>query len=254
MLSDNKKWFDRPIPDFLFLSRGVDKQVSAKVRHALEVFEKLGATCVPVEMPHLKYSVSAYYIVATSEASSNLSRYNGIHCGATADLGSLKNQTLENMMAVSRAQGFGSEVKKRIMLGTFALSSGFYEAYYKKASQLRALIKKDYEMAFQICDVIVTPTSPVPVFGLGEKNKDPLAMYFADLCTLGVNLAGLPALSINCGYDDLKLPIGMQIVPPWFCESLALEIARLFELAKPETQAAPPFSKTFAEVGFNQGQ
>jgi aspartyl-tRNA(Asn)/glutamyl-tRNA(Gln) amidotransferase subunit A len=123
------------------------------------------------------------------------------------------------------------------------LSSGFFEAYYQKASQVRALIKKDFESAFDSCDVIVTPTSPIPVFGLGEKQSDPLAMYYADLCTLGVNLAGLPAMSLNCGFDDLKLPVGLQIIPPWNQESRALEMARLFELENPQLQTLPELVK-----------
>jgi aspartyl-tRNA(Asn)/glutamyl-tRNA(Gln) amidotransferase subunit A len=231
------------IPEFLFLSQGIDKQVSAKVRHSLETFKNLGAQLVSVDLPHLKYSVSAYYIVATSEASSNLSRYNGIHCGKTHLAHNIQAQNIESMMASSRSFGFGNEVKSRILLGTFALSSGFFEAYYQKASQVRALIKKDFESAFDSCDVIVTPTSPIPVFGLGEKQSDPLAMYYADLCTLGVNLAGLPAMSLNCGFDDLKLPVGLQIIPPWNQESRALEMARLFELENPQLQTLPELVK-----------
>jgi aspartyl-tRNA(Asn)/glutamyl-tRNA(Gln) amidotransferase subunit A len=229
------------VPDFLFLSQGVDKSISAKVRHALEKLTEQGAELLNVELPHLKYSIPAYYLIATSEASSNLSRYNGIHCGRPVEYSPNIERNLHALISESRAAGFGSEVKKRILLGTFALSSGFIEAYYKKASQLRRLIFNDFKTAFESCDFIVTPTSAVPVFEKGEKTADPVAMYFADLCTLGVNLAGLPAASVPCGFDEIKMPVGMQIIAPWNHEEKLLQVMSVVEQLFPDSAQIPDY-------------
>ncbi|MBA3071710.1 MAG: Asp-tRNA(Asn)/Glu-tRNA(Gln) amidotransferase subunit GatA, partial [Nitrospirae bacterium] len=186
--------------------------------------ESLGAVPVDISLPHTEYAVAAYYVLATSEASSNLARYDGVKYGFRAE-----GKDLMEMYMNTRAQGFGAEVKRRIMLGTYALSSGYYDAYYKKAQQVRTLIKTDFEKAFNSVDMIVTPTSPTAAFKSGEKTEDPLQMYLSDIFTISVNLAGIPAISIPCGFTSNNLPIGLQIIGKHFDEESILKAAYAYE-------------------------
>jgi aspartyl-tRNA(Asn)/glutamyl-tRNA(Gln) amidotransferase subunit A len=213
------------IPKEYFIE-GMDPEVDAAVRAAIRKFESLGAVPVEVSLPHTGYAVAAYYILATSEASSNLARYDGVKYGSRAE-----GKDLMEMYMNSRAQGFGAEVKRRIMLGTYTLSSGYYDAYYKKAQQVRTLIKNDFEKAFSEVDVMVTPTSPTPAFKIGEKSSDPLQMYLADIFTISVNLAGVPGISIPCGFASGDLPIGMQLIGRHFDEETILKASHAYEQA-----------------------
>jgi aspartyl-tRNA(Asn)/glutamyl-tRNA(Gln) amidotransferase subunit A len=208
-------------------SAGLDAEVEQAVRSALEVFAGLGATVKEVSLPHSPFAVAAYYLAATAEASSNLARYDGVHFG-------LRAPTFANMLDMysrTRGEGFGAEVKRRIMLGTYALSSGYKDAYYLKALKVRRLIKEDFDKAFAECDVIVGPTSPTAAFPIGERVDDPLAMYLADIYTIGGNLAGLPGISIPCGFTRAGRPIGLQILAPAFAEERMLRVARMYERA-----------------------
>jgi aspartyl-tRNA(Asn)/glutamyl-tRNA(Gln) amidotransferase subunit A len=211
------------IPKEYFVS-GIEAQVEQAVRNAVRQLEKNGAVIEEISLPHTDYAVAVYYIVATAEASSNLARYDGMRYGHRAH-----GHDLAETYLLSRAGGFGPEVKRRIMLGTYALSAGYYDAYYLKAQRVRTLIKKDFDEAFKTCDAIITPTSPTPAFKLGEKMEDPLKMYLSDIYTISVNLAGLPALSLPCGFDSESLPIGMQIVGKHFDESIILGVAYAYE-------------------------
>jgi aspartyl-tRNA(Asn)/glutamyl-tRNA(Gln) amidotransferase subunit A len=213
------------IPREYFIE-GMDPEVDAAVKAAIKEFQSLGAVPVEVSLPHTGYAVATYYILATSEASSNLARYDGVKYGSRAE-----GKDLMEMYMNSRAQGFGAEVKRRIMLGTYTLSSGYYDAYYKKAQQVRTLIKDDFERAFREVDVIVTPTSPTPAFMIGEKSADPLQMYLADIFTISVNLAGVPAISIPCGFSSGNLPIGMQLIGRHFDEQTILKASHAYEQA-----------------------
>jgi aspartyl-tRNA(Asn)/glutamyl-tRNA(Gln) amidotransferase subunit A len=195
------------------------------VREALKVYEGLGARLEDVSLPHSPYSVAAYYLVATAEASSNLARYDGVHYGQRA----ASYENLIDMYARSRGEGFGAEVKRRIMLGTYALSSGYKDAYYLKALKVRRLIQRDFDQAFARCDAIVGPTSPTAAFKIGEKADDPLAMYLSDIYTIGGNLAGLCGISVPCGFTQGGLPIGLQILAAPFEEEKLLRVARMFE-------------------------
>jgi aspartyl-tRNA(Asn)/glutamyl-tRNA(Gln) amidotransferase subunit A len=206
---------------------GLDGEVEKAVRAALAEYQKRGATVKEVSLPHSKYAVAAYYLVATAEASSNLARYDGVHFGHRA----AGHGDLQDMVARSRGEGFGAEVKRRILLGTYALSSGYKDAYYLKALQVRRLIRNDFDQVFSECDVIVGPTAPTPAFKIGERSDDPLAMYLADVYTISANLAGLPAISIPCGFTRAGLPIGLQLIAPAFEEEKLLGAARLFEQA-----------------------
>lgn len=211
------------IPKEYFIE-GMDKEVEASVRDAIKKLESLGAIPVEISLPHTGYAVATYYVLATSEASSNLARYDGVKYGFRAG-----GKDLLEMYMNTRAQGFGAEVKRRIMLGTYALSSGYYEAYYKKAQQVRTLIKRDFEDAFKSVDVIVTPTSPTAAFKVGEKADDPLQMYLSDIFTISVNLAGVPGISIPCGFTSNNLPIGLQIIGKHFDEESILKVAYAYE-------------------------
>jgi aspartyl-tRNA(Asn)/glutamyl-tRNA(Gln) amidotransferase subunit A len=182
---------------------------------------------VPVSLPHTPYAIPTYYLIATAEASSNLARYDGVRYSHRAR--GLK--TLSEMYRRSRDEGFGAEVKRRIMLGTYALSAGYYDAYYLKAQKVRTLLTRDFEQAFQKVDAIVTPTSPTAAFRLGEKSNDPLAMYLADIYTVTADLAGIPGISIPCGQTKEKLPIGLQILGKHFDEATILRIAQAYENA-----------------------
>ncbi|HSE87498.1 MAG TPA: amidase family protein, partial [Candidatus Binatia bacterium] len=211
------------IPKEYFVS-GIQPEVEQAVRNAVRQLEKDGAVIREISLPHTDYAVAVYYIIATAEASSNLARYDGMRYGHRARANDLTETYL-----LSRAQGFGVEVKRRIMLGTYALSAGYYDAYYLKAQQVRALIKQDFDEAFNSCDAIITPTAPTTAFKIGEKIRDPLRMYLSDIYTISVNLAGLPALSLPCGFDSEDLPIGMQIIGKHFDESTVLAIAYAYE-------------------------
>ncbi|MFK8795742.1 Asp-tRNA(Asn)/Glu-tRNA(Gln) amidotransferase subunit GatA [Planococcus plakortidis] len=209
-----------------YFAEGVSEASKQAVKDALKVLEEKGATWEEISMPHSKYALSTYYILASSEASSNLSRFDGIRYGyRTEKAGSL----LEFYMN-TRAEGFGDEVKRRIMLGTYALSSGYYDAYYKKAQKVRTLIKQDFDKAFENFDVIIGPTTPTPAFKIGEIIDDPLTMYANDILTIPVNLAGVPAISVPCGFDN-GLPLGLQIIGNYFDEETVYRVADAFEQA-----------------------
>ncbi|WP_368492951.1 Asp-tRNA(Asn)/Glu-tRNA(Gln) amidotransferase subunit GatA [Geobacillus thermodenitrificans] len=209
-----------------YLGEGVAEEVRQSVLAALSVLEKLGATWEEVSLPHSKYALATYYLLASSEASANLARFDGVRYGYRTD--NAKN--LIDMYKQTRSEGFGSEVKRRIMLGTFALSSGYYDAYYKKAQKVRTLIKRDFENVFEQYDVIIGPTTPTPAFKIGEKTSDPLTMYMNDILTIPVNLAGVPAISVPCGFVD-GLPVGLQIIGKHFDESTVYRVAHAFEQA-----------------------
>jgi aspartyl-tRNA(Asn)/glutamyl-tRNA(Gln) amidotransferase subunit A len=206
---------------------GMDPEVEAAVRTGIDTLKQAGAELVEVSLPHTKFAVATYYVLANAEASSNLARYDGVRYGLRA----ASSEDLLTMYKRTRAEGFGTEVKRRIMLGTYALSSGYYDAYYKKAQQLRTLFRQDFREAFERCDALVTPVSPTPAFRLGERLDDPLQMYLADVFTTPVSLAGLPAISVPCGFTPQDLPIGLQLIAPPFCEALALQVAATFETA-----------------------
>jgi len=210
------------VPEFVC---GADKQVQEALSAALDVYKGLGAEIIEIEMAHLDYAIAAYYVIATAEASSNLARYDGVHYGHRT-----KNpKDYIEVYSKSRAEGFGKEVKRRIMLGTYALSSGYYDAYYLKALKVRNLIRADFTKTFERCDCIMMPVSPTTAFKIGEKVNDPLKMYLSDIYTIAVNLAGIAAISIPCGFDNDNLPIGLQILSPAFSEDKLLRIARMFE-------------------------
>jgi aspartyl-tRNA(Asn)/glutamyl-tRNA(Gln) amidotransferase subunit A len=204
---------------------GLDPEVEKAVRSAIDVYRSLGATIVDISLPRSKYCVAVYYLIAASEASSNLSRFDGVHYGHRAE----KFENLIDMYSASRAEGFGDEVKRRIMLGTYALSAGYYDAYYNKALKVRRLIREDFDTAFQSVDVIASPVAPTPAFKIGELASDPLAMYLQDIYTLSANLAGIPGISIPCGKSQSGLPIGLQLQGPHFSEETLLRAARMFE-------------------------
>jgi aspartyl-tRNA(Asn)/glutamyl-tRNA(Gln) amidotransferase subunit A len=208
-----------------FFGEGLDAEVEQTVRAALKIYQGLGAKLVNISLPHSKYAVATYYLVATAEASSNLARYDGVHYGHRA--GDYKD--LIDMYCRSRGEGFGAEVMRRIMLGTYALSSGYKDAYYLKALKVRRLIKNDFDQAFASCDVIMGPTSPTPAFKIGERIDDPLAMYLSDVYTISANLAGIPGISIPCGFTKSGLPIGLQILAAAFEEEKLLRVVRMFE-------------------------
>ncbi len=224
-LGEDIKGLKIGIPKEYFI-QGIDKEISESVQAAIKKLESLGAKTFDVTLPHTDYAVATYYVLATSEASSNLARYDGVKYGFRAE-----GKDLLEMYMNTRAQGFGPEVKRRIILGTYALSSGYYDAYYKKAQQVRTLIKQDFEEAFKKVDVIVTPTSPTPAFKIGEKSDDPLQMYLSDIFTISVNLAGVPGISIPCGFTSANLPIGLQLIGKHFDEETLLKTAYAYEQA-----------------------
>ena len=209
-----------------YLGEGVTETVRQSVLDALKVLEKQGAVWEEVSLPHSKYALAAYYLLSSSEASANLARFDGVRYGYRTP----NADNLLDLYKKSRAEGFGDEVKRRIMLGTFALSSGYYDAYYKKAQQVRTLIKKDFEDVFEKYDVIIGPTTPTPAFKIGEKIDDPLTMYINDILTIPVNLAGVPAISVPCGFDN-GLPLGLQIIGKHFDEATVYRVAHVFEQA-----------------------
>lgn len=223
------------VPRALF-GDGLDTDVRAGVENAIDAYRDLGAEIIDIELPHARYCIAVYYIIATAEASSNLARFDGVRYGFRAE----DAPELRQMYRRSRDEGFGAEVKRRIMLGTYVLSSGYYEAYYRKAQQVRTLIKQDFQRAFEKCDAIATPTTPTPAFLLGEKTDDPLAMYLNDIYTCTANLAGIPGISLPCGLSKEGLPIGFQFVGPHWSEGRLLNLANAYEQAHPFT-ARPKF-------------
>jgi aspartyl-tRNA(Asn)/glutamyl-tRNA(Gln) amidotransferase subunit A len=237
---------DRPVPEYRrtleqplsglriglaseHFAAGLDPEVASAARAAADVYRSLGAQVVDVTLPHSKYGVAAYYLIAPSEAASNLARYDGVHYGHRAE----KFDGLIDMYAASRGEGFGPEVKRRIMLGNYALSAGYYDAYYLKALKVRRLIRNDFDRAFETCDVLLSPVAPTPAFKVGELVDDPLAMYLSDIYTLSANLAGLPGVSLPGGFSTGGLPIGIQLLGPPFAEETLLRAARMFERETP---------------------
>lgn len=229
---------DHPVPDYRqslvlglkdltvgipreYFGEGLDPDVEKAVRQGVAALQEAGANIVDVTLPRTQYGVAAYYIIASAEASSNLARYDGVRYGHRAK----EAKTLVDMYRQSRSQGFGPEVKRRIIIGTYALSSGYYDAYYKKASQARTLIVEDFRQAFEVCDILVSPVTPTPAWRLGEKLADPLSMYLSDILTIPTNLAGLPGMSVPCGFSSTGLPIGLQLQAKHFAEEKLLRAA-----------------------------
>ena len=215
------------IPREYAATEGIDPEVSAAVDQAVRVLEDLGAEKVAVALPHTDYAVAAYYVIAPSEASSNLARYDGVKYGVR----DARQNELIQMYRRTRSRGFGPEVQRRIIIGTYCLSAGYYDAYYGKASQIRSLIIDDFSTAFEACDLIVSPVAPTPAFKIGEKVDDPLTMYLTDIFTLSANLAGIPGMSVPCGFSKKGLPIGLQLLGSHFNEEMLLKVAYNFEQA-----------------------
>jgi aspartyl-tRNA(Asn)/glutamyl-tRNA(Gln) amidotransferase subunit A len=243
---------DQPVPDYRealkepikglrlgipkeYFVEGMHPDVAETVQRAIRTCRELGAEIMEVSLPHTEYGVAAYYIIAPAEASSNLARYDGVKYGLRVP----DARDLLTMYRQSRSLGFGAEVKRRIMLGTYVLSAGYYDAYYRKASQVRTLIREDFIRAFAQCDALLAPVAPIPAFSLGEKTDDPLQMYLSDVLTLPASLAGVPGISVPCGFSSEKLPIGLQILGPHFQEDLILRIAYQFEQATPQLRSKP---------------
>ena len=225
------------LPRSLF-GEGLDPEVRASVEAAVDVYRDLGAEIVAVELPNSQYSIAVYYIIATAEASSNLARFDGVRYGFRAE----DAPALRQMYRKTREEGFGPEVKRRIMLGTYVLSAGYYDAYYTKAQQVRGLIKQDFRKAFESCDAIITPTSPTPAFALGEKVDNPLAMYLNDIYTVTANLAGIPGLSVPCGLSSNRLPIGFHLLGANWSEPTLFKLAHAYETAQPFTERPPIYA------------
>jgi aspartyl-tRNA(Asn)/glutamyl-tRNA(Gln) amidotransferase subunit A len=223
-LTNDVKGIRIGIPDEYFIE-GMDPDVERSVIEAINLFKKWGCEIKRISLPHTEYAVAIYYIICTAEASSNLARYDGVKYG----LRTKGYRDLMEMYTKTRAKGFGKEVKRRIILGTYVLSAGYYEAYYRKASQVRTLMRQDFEEAFKDVDAILTPTAPTPAFRIGEKVEDPLQMYLSDIHTIPVNLAGIPAISIPCGFSHDNLPIGLQMIGRHFNEGMLLKLAYAFE-------------------------
>ncbi len=225
------------VPRALF-GEGLDEEIREKVLTSIDNFRDLGARIVDIELPHAKYGIAVYYIIATAEASSNLARFDGVRYGFRAE----GADELRKMYSWTREEGFGAEVKRRIMLGTYVLSSGYYDAYYAKAQKVRSLVKRDYISAFEKCDAILTPTSPSVAFRIGERSDDPLAMYLSDIYTVSANLAGIPAISVPCGLASNGLPIGMQLVGNFWAEDVLLNLANAYETAHPLNERPSVFA------------
>ncbi|KPK77682.1 MAG: glutamyl-tRNA amidotransferase [Phycisphaerae bacterium SM23_30] len=242
-VKDYVKNLDHPVENLkigvaqeFFDVEGLDPEVEKAVREALQTYEDMGVALIEVSLPYMKYAIAAYYLIATAEASSNLARYDGVHYGHRTS----RPKDYIDVYSSSRAEGFGDEVKRRIMLGTYALSAGYYDAYYLKALKVRNLIRRDFEQAFEKVDCLMCPTAPETAFKLGEKTDDPLKMYLSDIYTIAVNLAGVPGISIPCGLSSGNLPIGLQIITPAFSEAKLLRIARMFE-KETEHHLSKPF-------------
>jgi aspartyl-tRNA(Asn)/glutamyl-tRNA(Gln) amidotransferase subunit A len=212
------------VPREFFVAEGADAGTLTRVRAAIAVLEEAGAKTVPVSLPTSQYGIAAYYLICTAEASSNLSRYDGVKYGFRAPADDYRE-----MYRRTRSLGFGAEVKRRILLGTFVLSAGYYDAYYQKAQRVRTLIRRDFERAFESCDLLATPTTPGPAWPLGERLDDPLAMYLSDVFNVTVNLAGLPAVSIPCGFSEEGLPTGFQLIGPALAEERLLQAGDAYQ-------------------------
>jgi aspartyl-tRNA(Asn)/glutamyl-tRNA(Gln) amidotransferase subunit A len=223
------------LPAEFFEDEGADPETLVRVRSAVDELVAAGAETVDVSLPHTRYGIAAYYLICTAEASSNLSRYDGVKFGYRAEA-----DTLDEMYRRTRSQGFGAEVKRRILLGTFVLSAGYYDAYYRKAQRVRTLVRRDFEAAFEHCDVIATPTTPGPAWPLGERTDDPLAMYLSDAYGVTVNLAGQPALSLPCGFTDAGLPVGLQLIGKPLDESTLLRVGDAYQRRSDWHHASPP--------------
>jgi aspartyl-tRNA(Asn)/glutamyl-tRNA(Gln) amidotransferase subunit A len=219
-----------------YFGEGLDQDVRKSANRAAQDLESLGAKIVEVSLPHTEYVVAIYYIIAPAEASSNLARYDGVRYGFRAE----ESHDLVEMFSKTRTEGFGPEVHRRIMLGTYALSAGYYEAYYKKASQVRTLLLKDFEEAFEICDLLLTPVAPTPAFKIGEKIDDPLTMYLTDIFTISANLAGIPGISLPYGMSVNGLPIGIQLLGNYFEEETILRVAFALEQCRSGWECKPP--------------
>jgi aspartyl-tRNA(Asn)/glutamyl-tRNA(Gln) amidotransferase subunit A len=246
---------DAPVPDYAagldqplkglrigiseeYFGEGLDAEVREAVESAIAVLTGEGAQTVPIQLPHMKYAISCYYIIAPAEASSNLARFDGVHYGYRTE----RPKDVIDMYSSSRGDGFGVEVKRRIMLGTYVLSSGYYDAYYLKALKVRTLIKRDFERAFERVDVIASPVAPTPSFRIGEKCNDPLAMYLTDIYTISANLAGICGISVPCGFDGRALPIGLQLMGPAFGEEKLLAAAHQYQLFTDHHTKVPPLA------------
>ncbi len=234
-LGNNLKKVRVGIPREYHHIEGVDPDVKAALEKAIQTIEGLGATRIDISLPHTEFVVATYYVIAPSEASSNLARYDGVRYGFRDK----EKKSLKDMYRRTRSRGFGPEVKRRIILGTYALSAGYYDAYYKKASQVRTLIMEDFKKAFDSCDVILSPVTPTPAFKIGEITDDPLTMYLSDIFTLSANLAGIPGISVPCGFSKTGLPIGLQILSTHFNEGMLLKVAYSFEQATDFHQKKP---------------
>jgi aspartyl-tRNA(Asn)/glutamyl-tRNA(Gln) amidotransferase subunit A len=234
-LKTDLKGFRIGVPKEYFIS-GTDPEIDGAIRKALEKYRELGAEIREVSLPHTEYAVPTYYILAPAEASSNLARYDGVRYGYR----SAEAKNLLEMYQKSRHEGFGAEVKRRIMLGTYVLSAGYYDAYYLKAQKVRTLIRRDFEEAFKNVDVLATPTSPTPAFRLGEKSDDPLQMYLSDIFTINVNLAGLPGMALPCGMTAGRLPVGLQLIAGPFQEEKIFHAAYAYEQATEWHKMRPP--------------
>ena len=226
-------------PRALF-GEGLDSEVRSSVEAVVETYRELGAEIVAVDLPHAKYAIAVYYIIATAEASSNLARFDGVRYGFRAE----EAPELRSMYRRTREEGFGPEVKRRIMLGTYVLSAGYYDAYYHKAQQVRTLLKEDFHGAFERCDAFITPTAPTPAFPIGEKVDDPLAMYLNDIYTVTANLAGVPGMSVPCGLSLAGLPIGFQLLGPHWSEPVLFRLAHAYEQARPFTERPTVYAGT----------
>jgi aspartyl-tRNA(Asn)/glutamyl-tRNA(Gln) amidotransferase subunit A len=218
-----------------YFGEGVDEEVAAKIREGIEVLKKLGATVIDVSLPLTKYAIPAYYLLVKSEGSTNMARYDGIKYGYTSE----DAKDLDETYVRSRTEGFGDEVKRTIMIGTYALSAGYYDAFYLKAAKVRALMKKEFEEAFKKCDALITPVSPTTAFRIGEKADDPLAMYMSDILTTPINLAGVCAMSVPAGFGEQNLPIGMQIIANQFEEGKLFHVGHAFQQATDHHKQKP---------------
>jgi aspartyl-tRNA(Asn)/glutamyl-tRNA(Gln) amidotransferase subunit A len=226
------------IPREYHEARGIDPDVAAAVKNAVKTIEDLGARCIEVSLPAPEHAVAAYYVIAPSEASSNLARYDGVKYGFR----DRSRSDLMEMYKSTRSGGFGPEVQRRIIIGTYCLSAGYYDAYYRKASQVRTLFMQEFKKAFETCDVLVSPVAPTPAFKIGEKIDDPLTMYLSDIFTLSANLAGIPGMSVPCGFSRQGLPIGLQIMGKHFDEGTIFKVAYNFEQATGFHKKKPPVS------------
>jgi aspartyl-tRNA(Asn)/glutamyl-tRNA(Gln) amidotransferase subunit A len=237
-LEDGVKGLRIGLPREYFVD-GLHPEVALAVDAAIDSYRRLGAEIVDVSLPHTEYGIAAYYLLCTAEASSNLARFDGVRYGKRVEPSVGKGGLVE-MYRATRGKGFGLEVKRRIMLGTYALSAGYYDAYYAKAQKVRTLLKEDFARAFEKADVLLTPTTPAPAFRLGENAADPVQMYLGDVFTVGCNLAGLPGMSLPCGFSKEGLPLGVQLLGPAWSEAQLFRVGRAYEREHDWTRRRPP--------------